>query len=305
MIAWLALFAFAAPQEAEATGQLVRCIQTGDKSCLAAALKETRNYHSPEYLAAAAEAYLLLGRNADAIAAIESAVKSKPDDYGLLLQRGRTYRSCQDQVQAIQSFLMAAKARPTSEVFYDIGLSFFLEREYDRARRHFVHATQLDARNHKAEFMLAALDVVKDNNEAGAKAHLERALEIEPANAHYMLHYGIVLMEGNDLKGSAAMLEKAAKADPSNPLVHFNLGRNYRQSGEIARARTELETAVRLRPAMARAYYQLAAVYRELGEAARAKQASQQFLKYKDQDRDDDPLGGPPLNPFRGQEARK
>ena len=304
MIGWLVLLAFAAPQEADATRRLIHCIGIRDKACLATALKSSSGHSSPEYLSAAAEAYLMLGRNAEAIGAIESAVKSKPGSYDLLLQRGRTYRSCGNQIEAIQSFLLAAQAKPASEVFYDIGLSFFLAHEYERAGKHFVHAVQLDAKNDKAEFMLAAIDILKDNNEAGAKAHLERALAIEPENSHYLLHYGIVLMERNDHKGAAVALEKAAQADPANPLVHFNLGRHCRRVGETARARTELEAAVRLRPAMARAHSQLAAVYRELGEAAKAKQATQQFLKFKDRDRDDDPVGSPPSYLFKDQAAR-
>ncbi|MEO8130854.1 MAG: tetratricopeptide repeat protein, partial [Bryobacteraceae bacterium] len=283
--------------------RLLHCIATRDESCLTAVLKSTGD-DSPEYLSAAAEAYLLLGRNSEAIAAIEAAVRAKPGDFALRTQQGRTYQRCGDQVQAIQSFLLAAKERQTSEVFYGIGLSFFLLHEHERAGKHFAHAVQLNGQNHKAEFMLAVIDIVKDNNEAGAKVHLERALAIAPQNSHYLLHYGIVLMEQNDRPGAATALEKAAKADPSNPLVHFNLGRLRRQMGDMGTARTELETAVRLRPELARAYYQLAAVYRALGESAKAKQATEQFVKFKDQDRDDDPVGAPPSYAFKDQPTK-
>jgi tetratricopeptide (TPR) repeat protein len=298
----LLLLFLPASNEVDATRRLIDCIGKQDKPCLVSELKSSRGYASPEYLSAAAEAYLFLGENTDAIAAIGAAVKSKPGDYDLCMQQGRTYQRSGDQVHAIESFLVAAKSRQNSTVFYEIGLSFFLLHEYERAGKHFTHAVQLDDRNDRAEFMLAVIDIFKDSNEADAKMHLERALAIQPDNPHYLLHYGVLLTERNDRDAAAAVLQKAVKADPSNPLAHFNLGRLRRQMGDFPGARSELETAVRLRPEFARAYYQLASVYRALSESAKSKQAMQQYRKFKDLDRDEDPVGSPPSYAFRDQQ---
>ena len=242
----------------------------------------------------------MLGRNTEAIASIEQAVKAKPGDYDLLMQQGRIYQRSNSQVQAIQSFLLAAKSNQSSEVFYSIGLSFFLLHEFERAGKHFTHAVQLDNRNHKAEFMLGVIAVLKHRDSGAAKTHLERALAVEPDNPHYLLHYGVVLAELDDAS-AMPVLERAVKADPSNALAHFNLGRLYRRAGALPKACSELEAAVRIRPELARAQYQLAAVYRELGEMDKAEQATGQFLKFKDQDRDDDPVDGPPSYAFHDQ----
>jgi tetratricopeptide (TPR) repeat protein len=286
-----------------AAQRLIRCIESRNASCLASELKSPPGQRSPEYLSAAAEAYLLLGRKQQAMGAIEAAVSRKPGDYELLMQQGRTYQRCGAQVQAIEAFLHAAKITQSTTVFYNIGLSFFLVHEYARARRHFTHSVQLDSKNDKAEFMLGVLDVLENHDDMGAKKHLERALEIAPQNPHYLLHYGIVLSEIDD-PGAIPVLEKAVRSDPSNPLAHFNLGRRYRRVGELRKARTELEEAVRMRPQMARAQYQLAAVYRELGELDKAAQATEQFLKFRDQDRDDDPVDGPPSYAFHDQPVK-
>lgn len=293
----LLLLLLAVSEDLDPTHRLVECIRTHDSSCLQRELKAPPKNPSPEYLAAAAEAYLLLGRNAEAIVAIDNAVKGKPGDYELLMQQGRTYQRCGSQVQAIHSFLLAARANQSSTVFYSIGLSFFLLHEYERASKHFIHAVQLDAKNDKAEFMLGVLAVLKDGDTGRAKTHFERALAVEPGNPHYLLHLGIVLAELDD-PHALPVLEEAVRADPSNPLARFNLGRLYRQAGELRKARIELEIAVRMRPKLARAQYQLAAVYRSMGEMDKAEQATEQFLKYKDQDRDDDPIDGPPSYAF-------
>src|SRR6516164_5907179 len=100
-----------------AAQRLVHCLENRDRVCLERELKSPPANASPEYLSAAAEAYLLLGRNAEAITAIEAALKAKPEDYDLLIQQGRTYQRSGDQVNAIQSFLLAAKVKQTSEVF--------------------------------------------------------------------------------------------------------------------------------------------------------------------------------------------
>jgi len=221
----------------------------------------------------------LLGQNAAAITAIGSALEKKPGDYHLLLQQGRTQQRCGDQLQAIQSFLVAAKAKPpSSEVFYNLGLSFFLLHEFERAGKHFRHAVELDGNNDKAEFMLAVIDIMQSSNEASAQAHLERALALAPENPHYLLHYGVLLAQRNDRERAAVVLEKAVKADPSNPLAHFNLGRLRRQMNDLATARVELEIALRLRPELARAHYQLASVYRALGETKKSEEALQKFV---------------------------
>jgi tetratricopeptide (TPR) repeat protein len=297
------LFLHAADTAGDNIERLRQCIRQRDRSCLVNELKSPPRQTSPEYWSVAAEAFLLLGRKTDAIAAIEKTARSKPSDYDTLMQQGRIYQRCGDQVHAIESFLLAARIRQTSEVFYSLGLSFFLAHEYERAGRHFTHAIQLDPRNGKAEFMMAVISVLKDHDNEAARTHLERALAIEPENAHYLLHYGIVLSELNHPR-ALPVLEKAVKSDPNNPLARFNLGRVYRRMGDMPKARAELEIAVRMRPQLARAQYQLAAVYRSLGEIERAKRATEQFNRFKDQDRDDDPVDGPPSYAFPDQPVK-
>ena len=302
-LAWAVLLLL--PLPAGPADRLMRCIAAADRDCLARELKTPPARPSAEYLSAAAEANLLLGRNAGAVAAIGKAVGMKPGDYDLLLQQGRTYQRCGDQVNAIQAFLLAAKARPPDAViFYNLGLSFFLLHEYERAGRHFHHAVELDSNDAKAEFMLAVIQIVRDGNNAVARTHLERALALDPENPHYLLHYGIVLAQEDDSAKAAVVLEQAVKADPGNPLAHFNFGRLLRRQNDLDGARRELEEAVRRRPDLARAHYQLAAVYRALHETEKARSSLELFNKYKEADRDDDPVDGPPSYAFKDQPPR-
>ncbi len=285
--------------------RLRECIENQNRQCLAAELKVFHKEGSPEYLSVASEAFLLLGRNEEAVAAISRAVNRKPGDYDLLLQQGRTLQRAGYQVRAIETFLGLTRIRrPSSDLLYSLGLSFFLAHEYERAGKHFDHSRKLDPANHKAEFMLAVIDIMQHHNVDGAKAHLERSLALQPDNPHYLLHYGVVLAQLNESEQAAAALEKAVRADPSNPLAHFNLGRLARKMDNLSKARTELEESVRLRPKLARAHFQLAAVYRSLGETEKARQALKLFQKYKEQDLDNDPVDGPPAYAFKDEPQR-
>ena len=86
------------------------------------------------------------------------------------MEQARIYQRSGHQVEAIQSFLEAARLKaPSPDLLFQLGMSFFLLREYERAAKHFEQARKLDEKNDKAEFMLSVIDVIKDNNEAAKK----------------------------------------------------------------------------------------------------------------------------------------
>jgi tetratricopeptide (TPR) repeat protein len=290
MIALLLPLAFAAAAVSPSVSALEHCIERSDRACVSALLTKSATETSPQYWATAARGELLLGNRPEAVAAINRAVKQKPGDFDLLLEQGWVYQKSGDQVNAIRSFLSAGQIQPRSPaVFYELGMSFFLLHEFDRAVTHFQRVLELDPKHDKAEFMLGILDVLK-NADAAAKVHFEGALSMQPANAHYLLHYGVLLLQLNDPDDALVNMRKAEEIDPSNPLTHFNLGRLYRQMGKLSDAERELRTAIRMRPAMARAYYQLSTVYRLQGRTADAAKALEQFSRFKEQDKDDDPI---------------
>jgi tetratricopeptide (TPR) repeat protein len=139
--------------------------------------------------------------------------------------------------------------------------------------------------------MLGILDIMT-NHEPDAPAHLERALQLQPKNAHYLLHYGVVLNQlGQTQKGMEFMLD-AEKIDPSNPLTHYNLGRVYLEERKLVQARDELEASIRLRPGLTPAYYKLGTVYRDLGNPAKAREMMERFEKLQQQEKkeEEDPV---------------
>lgn len=288
MIAMLLLFAASAARE-EVT-PLAQCIEHQDRACVARRLSHAPVTGSPEFLSAAARGYVLLGDRPRAVQAIVAAVAQRPDDFELLMTQGWVYQRCGDQVSAIRSFLLASQRdKSAPAVFYDLGMSFFLVHEFDRAATHFRHAIELHLGDGRADFMLGVLDVLKDLLPA-AKTHFERALELEPRNAHYLLHYGVVLMRLNENDAALERMLQAEQLDAANPLIRFNLGRLYREVGNLDDAQRELEEAVRLRPDFPSAHYALAGIYRRRGRRQDTAKELALYTKFKRQDDDGDPV---------------
>ena len=288
MIAMLLLFAASAAREEIAP--LVQCVEHNDRACVARRLSRKPVSGSPEFLSAAARGYVLLGDRTHAVEAIVAAVAQRPDDFTLLMNQGWVYQRCGDQVSAIRSFLLASQQdKSAPAVFYELGMSFFLVHEFDRAATHFRHAIELHSGDGRADFMLGVLDVLKDLL-PDAKKHFERALELEPRNAHYLLHYGVVLMRLNENDAALERMQQAEKLDSANPLIHFNLGRLYRAAGNLDDAQRELETAVRLRPEFSGAHYALAGIYRRRGRQPDSAKELALYTKFKRQDDDGDPV---------------
>ncbi|MDQ2777486.1 MAG: tetratricopeptide repeat protein [Acidobacteriota bacterium] len=286
----LLLFALAVSSANTRVEALDRCVTRRDRACVSALLAQASDEKSPEYWAAAARAELLLGKRQDAVQAVNRALELKPGDFDLLMEQGWVYQKSGDQVSAIRSFLSASQIEPrTPAVYYEIGMSFFLLHEFDRAIIHFKRVLELDPQHDRAEFMLGLVDVLR-NGDAEAQAHFQRAMALQPDNPHYLLHYGVLLVQLNETDKALKLMLKAEELDESNPLTHFNLGTLYRQIGKLPEAERELRTAVQLRPGLARAHYQLATVYRLEGKTREAASALQQFEKFKENDNNDDPI---------------
>lgn len=272
--------------------ELSRCIEKRDQACVTSLLASVPADASPEYLAIAARGYMFLHRNEEAVKAVDRALASRPEDFGLLMERGWLCQRSGDQPSAIHSFLLAAKARPNSpEVFYEIGMSFFFAHEYERAAKHFSRSLQLDTANDRAEFMLGVVAIWNEQLNQ-AEPHFRKAIDLRPNSADYLLHYGVLLAKLNRNDSAAAEMLKAEKIDPTNPLTHLNLGRLYRTEGKLAQAKSELENAVRLRPNLSSAAYQLATVYRQLGDQAKSRETLEQFQKLNavEKDQEEDPI---------------
>lgn len=278
--------------------RLRNCLERSDIVCASAALSDIEKRPSAaardslDYLELAAHARMLQGNQQEALALIEEALRRKPNEFRYLLIQGRVQQQLGAHPSAIQSFLLAQKVQPASpEVYYLIGMSFFMEEEYDRAARHFSHVLQLDASNDKALFMLGVLHAYRSELDK-ARGRFAQAVALQPRNAHYRLHYAVLL--DRDGKSSEALteIERTLELDPQNAFAQYHAGRLYGDRGELELARKHLELAATLRPSLPQTHYRLSVLYRQLGLEDQSRQALAEFQKAKARQQKD-PVPGP------------
>jgi tetratricopeptide (TPR) repeat protein len=278
---------FASPQ----VQQLSRCTERSNRRCVSNALNAIHDHslqHDPDYLNLKAQALNLLQQGAKALAAIQQAIRLRPNQEEYYITEGRIDQGLDNQKAAIQAFLYAERLRPDAAgPFYDIGMSFFLlgnaqndSHYYDWAGKHFKVALQLDPKDDRARFMLGVVAVSKfDLNEA--HEDFEQALRLNPRNAYYHLYLGVLLGRMGNRSAAVRELLAAERLDPSNARAYFNLGALYAQAGRDQAARRQLERAVQLDPKFAPAFYSLGLVYRNLRLPAKAHESFQRFQQLK------------------------
>jgi predicted Zn-dependent protease len=114
---------------------------------------------------------------------------------------------------------------------------------------------------------------------AEAEQCLRRAIALQPGNARFYCHLGILLTRANRHPEAEASLRKAIQLKPEYALSHYELGKLLVYSNQLPEAAQELEQTVTRDPALSAAYYQLGRVYARLGEKEKSAGAIAEFQR--------------------------
>jgi predicted Zn-dependent protease len=122
-----------------------------------------------------------------------------------------------------------------------------------------------------------------DQSEQG----LRRAIALQPNNARFHCHLGILLMRESKYEKAEESFRKAVALRPDYALSHYELGKLLVHSKQLKEAAEELNQAVTRDPSLSAAYYQLAQVYAKLGETEKSERMLAQFQKLHAQESSD------------------
>jgi tetratricopeptide (TPR) repeat protein len=142
---------------------------------------------------------------------------------------------------------------------------------------------------------------LKNKNDPLAKAHFEKATQVQPGLGPPWLNLGAQHLKTKSYDRAAPALEKAVGLMPSRAEAHLNLGSAYRGQNQVVKAYNSYKKALQLRPTYPAAYFNLgilfldAQSYPGMDKLQQLNQAVAHFNKYKQQMSylsKDDPVDG-------------
>ena len=180
-------------------------------------------------------AYLGLGRSEDAVAALRSALKIRPDFTRGWLDLGTAEAAAGEPGLALTAFTEAVQRdEKLAGAWRGRGIALTSLQRYPEAVEDLRRAVTLNTGNDEAWQALAAAHV--------AEGRLDLA---------------------------AAACRKALKLNPESALLWYEFGAVHQQQGDTVQAAQAYEEALRLQPAYVQAVYDLGAVYHAQGDQAR------------------------------------
>ncbi len=254
----------------------------------AGALEALKNPQTAEDHYLRASALYLLRKYSEAHRETQQALQAEPRQPKYLLLAARLAQRAGQHQNALDLLAQAVAAAPEwPEPYYSQGVSYYLERRYEDARRSLARAIELNPNSSRALFVFAATLVNQGKNRE-AEDYLHRALRLEPANARFYYHLGSLLLRDNRAGEARTAFEQSVRLKPEYAPPHYQLGKILLRSGQPEVAARELETAVRYDSDLAQAYYQLSRAYTLLGEKVKSAAALAAFDRLKKQETDED-----------------
>ena len=123
---------------------------------------------------------------------------------------------------------------------------------------------------HAGAHILLGFVLGQQGDLSSARAHLERAVAIQPdsAEAHYNL--GVALWYAGAKEKALAELRQSVTLDPAAGASHAFLGTALRETGDLPGARVSLQRAIALMPPTAATYIDLGITFLRAGELDKA-----------------------------------
>ena len=255
----------------------------------------------------------LQGKNQEALAVYQQALKLFPGDqrvlnrYGVALQDSGDAQQAQGIFQQViaahpdacdarfnlarldlqgqlvkeaeQQFrLMLEQCPPQAAVESGLGVSLAVKGNTDAAKTEFRKALEIDPHDLTALYTLGNL-ALKENQLAEAMRLLEAATQAHPEDIDTHAVLAEAYAQSKRWNDATNQLRIAITIAPSNPALHTLLSQILAGSGQLQQAIQEQETAVRLEPNDADAWNSLGTENASAGHVAEARQAFNRALQ--------------------------
>jgi Flp pilus assembly protein TadD len=266
-----------------------------------------------------AQALVQAGKFSDALPAVESYLKERPDSPDAHALRGFILFKQSKPAEALREYSETAKRRPpTAFELKIVALCYAMQEDYTNAGRWLSQAFELRPRDLQACNDLGEIKILGEKHEEAA-AVFRKCLALDPKNvfaengvgiayeqmdrideaeAAYrnavrwqaaspaqdptpILNLGRILLKQNRPEEALEYLTRAVELGPEHAATHLQLGKAHSYVKQLESAQRELEKACRLKPDDARLHYMLGRLYREAGMTAPAEREFERFRELK------------------------
>lgn len=201
---------------------------------------------------------------------------------GILIAKGEAHTAL------VEAQKLAARPDPDAAIYVEIGsILSELDRPADAAAA-YQRAIDIDTARGQpnwAHLFMKAGALDKAEQWPAAKAVLQQANLVDPAQAVVLNYLGYGMLEhGEDLGQAQLLIERAAALDPSDAAISDSLGWLYFKRGNYPGAITALERAVAADPAESVMHDHLGDAYWATGRRLEARYAWRAALVHADKD---------------------
>jgi arylsulfatase A-like enzyme/Tfp pilus assembly protein PilF len=187
------------------------------------------------------------GDAAAAIAALEAARKSAPDDAGILVQLGSYLVEVGRAADAIALLERAAAMEPDVETWNALGLARARAGRGREALAAFSRALSFDPENGAALENMGAMHLDGGRLDL-ARTEFERAARSNPDSAAAHAGLAMTAVRAGDRATAIEEWKRAAALDPSNLEVLYDLGVQLARDNRVSEAKPYLERFARTAP---------------------------------------------------------
>jgi len=215
-----------------------------------------------------------------AVATLETLLKERPTDPGLLYLTGLAHLRAGKPDQAKPIFdRLTAHASPAQAHFL-AGKALAENEQFDEAVRELERARAVDAKLDGIDRELGKVYIsLRRAEEAETRLRASVAADRGDVEALYFLAGSLILQDKN--AEALPLLETVALRRPSFWGAHYYRGRILLQQGSVAAAIQSLERAAAFQPSESSIYYQLARAYKQANRASDAAAALKKMAALK------------------------
>lgn len=224
------------------------------------------------------------GNETQALTLVNALVGRHPDFAPGLKLQGELLEDMGRQSEAAASYQSALKLAPNDpELLLKVGINDLLAGHYGASIALLRHRLKLVPRDRDALYYLAQAYHLNGDN-ALAVTTIAECVRVDPRNASVLQKYGELLSSSGDNEGALEWLRKAQGADSTLPRIEFDLGVASYYTMDFPSALKYSARAVEQQPGNAEALALYAATQSSLAEWRGAEKAFQQVLALKPDD---------------------